>query len=279
MQRHHGEEPNMITPLTLLIAATGIAYSITTGVYNVSGTPSESIASVYQKAFDDFFILLNIGISCVAWILFLSTAGTVTPLVASLLIMAEAIFVIKELINIAIFCWYGAPKINPHARPVIHHQTPLVIAFDGHRNKTWVNLISALWLTALVAAWCLMPEIIAVGALSLVGMALVHWQRSNAMDDIETTLKITLQRPMDERGAWWDDGHDSQMGLPVQINLMASNDAQSNIDLNNNWHQINEPDARFASQAGIFSKKSGQRITEGNVLDDKTRSQYLHRIS
>ena len=259
----------MITPLTILIAATGIAYSVTTGVYNVSDSPSESIASVYQNAFDDFFILLNVGISIIAWILFLSTAGTVTPLVASLFILAETIFIIKELISIAMFCWYGAPTINPHASPEIRsHQTQLVIEIEAHKNKAWVNLIAALWLTGIVAAWCLMPEIIVVGALSLVGIGLVHWQRSNAVDEIETTLKMASKRPMDEVIPWWDDGHDSQMGLPVQINLMASNDAQSNIDLSNNWHQRNEPDAGFASQTGLFNRKSDHRATGSKAHSD-----------
>ena len=151
----------MTTSITIFISIAGIAYSITMCVYGVSDYHAKSIASVYQQAFDDFFLLINTGVSIVAWLLFLSTAGTTTPLVAAFFVLAEAVFIMKELINIALFYWYERPAINLFAsQESQRYQAQIAIEFNAHEEMIWVNLVSSVLLTAIGSRYCTMVSAI-----------------------------------------------------------------------------------------------------------------------
>ena len=122
---------------SLFIAVSGMIYSIAMGIYSLSNPHATSLASAYQLAFNDFFVLLNTGISVAAWVLFLSSAGMTTPLVATLFILSELVFVIKEIINLSLFHWYAIPTVSLHAsRELQRNQTRMLIAIEAHNHKS-----------------------------------------------------------------------------------------------------------------------------------------------
>ena len=247
----------MTTPLILIISIGGIAYSIIIGIYSVSNHHAESIDSIYQHAFDDFFVVLNTGISVIAWLLFLSTAGTTTPLVAALFILAEAVFVIKESINIALFYWYGAPTVNPHENPATRHRQMLnAIEFKAFEEMAWVNLMAAVWLTGIIAGWCLVPESLVVGALSLIAMGIVYWVRHDASENIKVAMTTALQTTIDEWVPWWEGVHEHRMESPGHVDFMASNDAENDTERNPDWHYRHAPVSGSVNQTGLFSRRN-----------------------
>lgn len=264
----------MTTSLTLVISIGGIFYSIIVGIYSVSNQHAESIDSIYQHAFDDLFVVLNTGISVIAWLLFLSTAGTTTPLVATLFILAEAVFVIKESINIALFYWYGSPMVNPHVNPTTrHHQMLNAIEFKAIEEMAWVNLVAAVGLTSLIAGWCLAPESLVVGALSLIAMGTVYWVRNDAIQQIKVTMKTTLQKTVDEEIPWWIGVHEPRMKSSVQVDLKASNVGLRGMDPCEDWHHRDAPVSRVASQAGLFNRKLDyNRAGNDSCVSDNQRN-------
>ncbi len=251
----------MTPELTLFISVAGIVYSVTAAVYSVSGAEIKSMDSVYRQAFDDFFVLLNAGISIVAWLLFLSTAGTTTPLVAGLFILAEAVFILKELINLALFFWYETPSINRDTRPDIQrHQARLAIEVEAHEKRAWVGLVSAIGLTGIIAGWCMVPESLIVGGLSLIAMGLIYWERHDAIERIEAEMAAALHAVVDEITPWWMNGNEST----VQVDLMASNEGLGDMDRCEDWHHRDTPVSGRASQEGLFSRKSDYRRAEND---------------
>lgn len=259
---------------TFLISISGIVYSVTVAIYSISDTQIKSIDAVYQHAFDDFFVILNAWISIIAWLLFLSSAGTTTPLVAVLFILAEAVFVLKEGINLALFCCYEARSINRDASADIQrHQARLAIEVEAQEKKAWVNLVSALWLTVIVAGWCMVPESLVVGALSLIAMGLVYWERHDAIERIETEKATILQPIVDELTSWWMDGNELSMKSRVCIGLVASNDGSRDRDRWADWHHRDAPVTGCSSQAGLFSRKSDYNRTGNDVcVSDNQRN-------
>lgn len=245
----------MTTSFTILISVAGVAYSITMCVYGVSDYHAKSIASVYQQAFDDFFLLINAGISIVAWLMFLSTAGTTTPLVAALFVLAEAVFIMKELINIALFYWYERPEINLFAsKESQRYQTQMAIEFNAHEEMIWVNLVSAVLLTGIIAGWCLMPDSLVVGMLSLIAMGIVYWEKYNAIQRIETAMETALQTTVGELIPWWMDGNEQRVEPVEQIDPMQTNDGEIPAYQNEDRYPIHASATGSASRTGLFSR-------------------------
>ncbi len=244
----------MTTSFTIFISIAGIAYSITICIYGLSDHHVKSIPSVYQQAFDDFFTILNTSVSIVAWLIFMSTAGTTTPLVAALFVLAEAVFVIKELINLALFYWYEIPEVNPYANAEIQrHQVLLNIALDAYQNTTKVNLISALFLTAIVAGWCLMPESLLVGAVLSVAMGIVYWEKYNAIQNINVAMEAALQTTIGEQIPWWMDGKENQAEPTEQSNWMLSNNEKIPVSQKEEHYQMHASFIGSAGRTGFFS--------------------------
>ena len=252
--------------LTLFISVAGIVYSVTVAVYSVSGAEIKSMDSVYRQAFDDLFVLLNAGISIIAWLLFLSTAGATTPWVATLFILAEAVFVIKELINLALFCWYEMPSINRDANPDMQrHQARLAIEIEAHEKKTWVNLVSAIVLTGIISGWCMVPDSFVVGALSLIAMGVVYWERNDVIEQVEADMTKALQTIVDELAPWWIDGNESRMESTTQVDVLALNEGLPYIDRYEDWHHRDAP-VSGGGQTGFFSRKSSHSRAKTDVL-------------
>ena len=263
-----------MTPLlTLFIAVSGITYSIIMGIYSRSTAHATSLASAYQLAFHDFFVWLNTGLSVIAWILFLSTMGATTPLVAALFILSELVFVIKESINLSLCHWYNMPTVDLNAsRDIQRNQTRLVIEIEAHKDKSWVNLMSALWLTSIIAGWCFMPENLIVGAVSLIALGIVHWKQQYDVGQIETDVARKLQDIADQSTPWWVDDMAPQMESTVQNDLIAANDA-GNTDRSRDWHHEEAPVLGIASQLGLFSRKSsGSRVARDACVVDHSAS-------
>ena len=265
-----------MTPLfTLLIAGLGMTYSIVMGIYSLSNRRATSLSSVYQLAFNDFFVLLNTGISVIAWIFFLSTAGVTTPLVATLFILSELVFVIKEIISMSLLHWYDMPTVHLDAsRDIQRNQTRVVIEIDAHNNKSWVNLTSALWLTVIITGWCLMPEDLIVGAVSLIALGIVHLKKHNDVGHIEADMETKLKDIAEKSTPWWVDDMAPRMESTVQRDLIAANDIQSDTDRSRDWHQEEMPALGSASQSGIFSRKARDRRTANDafMVDSSARS-------
>lgn len=104
----------MTAPVSLssIIAVAGIGYSLAIGVYSLSGCYSEEDASLSRQLFDVIFVVINTIITIIAWLLFISTSGTTTPLVAALFILADAVFVVKELVTLAGIYFGEKPKAS-----------------------------------------------------------------------------------------------------------------------------------------------------------------------
>lgn len=267
-----------MTPLfTLVIAVSGMTYSIVMGIYSLSNPHATSLASAYQLAFNDFFVWLNTGISVAAWVLFLSSAGMTTPLVATLFILSELVFVIKEIINLSLFHWYDMPTIPLHAsREIQRNQTRLAIEIEAHNHKAWVNLMSALWLTGIIAGWCLMPESLVVGAVSLIALGIVHWKKQHHVGQIEADMATKLQAIAEESTPWWVGDMAPRMESTAQSDLIAANDIPSDTDRLSDWHHEEMPSLGLASQSGIFSRKSRDSRTEKNERVVEFFSQRIH---
>lgn len=224
------------------------------GIHNLSDTHVTSLASAYQKAFHDCFVLLNMALSIGAWLLFLSTMGTTTPLVATLFILSEVVFVIKESINLSLFHWYDMPTVDLNANSGIQrNQTRLVLEIETHKDRSWMNLMSALWLTGIIAGWCIMPNNLIVGVVSLLALGIVHWKQYNDLDQIETDMARKLQDTADNSIPWWVDDRALRIESVVQNDVIVENGA-SPIDRFRDWHHEETPSLGLVSQSGMFSR-------------------------
>ena len=247
--------------LTISISVGGIIYSTMVCVYSLSTGPVNSIEAVYKNAFDDAFVILNAVLSISGWLLFLATAGSTTPLVAGLFVMAEAVFVMKELINMALFYGYDAAAINPQdSAEMISQQLRAIKALEVHKNTMWVKLVAAICLTLIIAAWCLVPEGLVVGALSLLAIGLVYLIEHIALERIKDAMVVPL-KPMIDAGTdidtpWWEDSF--ELKTTPRRELKASNDDSYDMDQGKEWYHESTPAVGLASKTGLFNRKSTQ---------------------
>lgn len=256
---------------TFIISIAGIAYSVTVAICNFSDPKIKSTNDVYQYAFDDLFVLLNAALSIIAWLLFLSTAGTTTPLVAALFIAAEAVFIFKEIITFALFNHYQVPLINRDVRfDISSPNARFLIEVDAHQKRAWVNLLSSILLTLITAGWCTVPESIIVGAFSLFAMGLVYWKKQDVTTQIERQMEHAVQ-VINKATPWWASAPDIRNETTVQPDVMASNDALDNRGDREDWPYRNAPVSGKIRQMRLFDRK-----VDINVGQDAFVSNHQH---
>ncbi len=162
-----------VVSVAFMASCGGLMYSVAAAIYTaytVYESPERS-SSMYQDFVDNLFIFAKKMLTISAYSVMLIAAVT-TPAVLILFVVADAILVMKEIATLAYIYLYENPGINPKSSMAEQHtQARELTDYEKRKYAAWVNIVSAILMTGIVAAWCFAPGgiFLIVGALLAIG--------------------------------------------------------------------------------------------------------------
>lgn len=174
----------------------GLIYTSITALYSLYKNQFDHRKPLLNRFRDNFFLLANTTLNMVAYGLWIVAATAMTPVIGGLFVAASAVDVVKE-----IFCltqeylqYKNRPPI-PESDPLTIHQTHArhVFGYAKHRNALIINLVSAVFLVGIMAAWCFVPGGIFVTIAAVAAIAIVYTAKTLILKANEKIMRERLQ--------------------------------------------------------------------------------------
>lgn len=184
--------------LQLSIAASLGFYKIYQNIYNKS-------VPFFDKIRDNFFIMASVALKVSAYSLVLAAACAGTPIVSILTVVAQGVSIVEEgfkLLQLNIQGKKAPERTGDENLEVKQEQTRLDSNYEKHKRSLWINLATALLMTAIVAVWCFVPggAFVAMGAAAMMGVTYYaqfkanHYNEKITRDDLKTKFD-EIERP------------------------------------------------------------------------------------
>lgn len=185
-------------PIASAVYTTGVfIYSLIESVRN------KNKESFLHRVQNNFFKLASTALKMVAYSLVIAFAAlSGSPLISTLLVIATAIDIVKELagfIHLKRELKKENAESNDHPT-LIEQQTHARHENDyiKRRNSLVINVIAAVLITAVVAAWCFVPGGLVVVAAAIVGIVLINVCKKLAHKYSDSVLKKSLNSTFEQ---------------------------------------------------------------------------------
>jgi hypothetical protein len=182
-------------PILGLIFNTGVA------AYSLYKNQFDKKRPLFNRIRDNFFVLAGCVINFVAYGIWIATGSAMTPLIAGLFVAVSVLDVIKE-----VFC-LAQEFIQYKKKQLVFDEEPLLInrtcarhdySFIKHRNAVIINLVAAIALVGIMAAWCFMPGGIFVAIAATVAIVGVYAVKFVLLKKNEEIIRELLQTKLRE---------------------------------------------------------------------------------
>lgn len=174
----------------------GLMYTVAGAALNFYQRQVDARQNLFHRIRDNFFLLSNTAINVTAYGFWIAAAAPMTPLVATLFVLASAVDVVKEIAGLAqeYFRFYNRPNTqNASEKTIAQENARSTFGFNKHRNAFLINLAASIFLVGIMAAWCFIPGglIITIGA--VLAIAMVHLIKQQALKLNESSIRNELQ--------------------------------------------------------------------------------------
>ena len=159
---------------TLFLPVVQLSIAASLGFYKIYQNISNKSIPFFDKIRDNFFIMASVALKISAYSLVLAAACTSTPIVSILTVVAQGVSILEEsfkLLQLKIQGKKAPERTGKETLEVKQAQTRLDSNYEKHKRSLWINLATALMMTAIVAAWCFVPGgiFVAMGAATMMG--------------------------------------------------------------------------------------------------------------
>ncbi|HHF7346442.1 TPA: hypothetical protein ACPSKB_003237 [Legionella feeleii] len=196
-----------------LASATGIpilgaVYTGFAAVYAMYQNHFDKKRSLFNRIRDNAFLFTNTAINIAAYAIWIASATVMSPIVASLFVAASAVDVFKEMFAAAqnYLEYRNSPPIVGNDLQAEQELLRRESNYIKHRNAAIVNLVAAVVLVGIMAAWCFVPggifvtlaAVAAIVTVYAVKTAILKYNESTMRDRLQTGLK-TLEETHEEK--------------------------------------------------------------------------------
>ena len=150
-------------------------------------------------------------------------AAVTTPAVSILFVVADALMVMKEIATLAYMYLYENPRINPESSLAEQHiQARELTDFEKRKYAAWVNFVSAIVMTGLIAAWCFAPGGIFLVAGAILAMGGVYFATNYLIKQNEKKMDEVLKERFVEIEQGNRPSIDTSCNAKMQVALTSS---------------------------------------------------------
>ncbi len=273
--------------ITLFVPVVGMIYTLGIAAYSIYASYRNKVISWEDRFRENFFNLTSALVNVAAYSLVIAAAATaaLNPIAAALFIIASAVLVIKEVVHLV-------QLNNKPDRKVCDElfETELELQQENARsanqrakqqNAVIIELVAAVVMVGIVAAWCLVPGGFLVTALALAAISLVAAAKYFASSSNESIMAAKLKEDYKalEDAAEEQETHQAQAEISQrQVLGNLSGQVESNISLLAPLNQARPPSpppGGFASQGGMFAE-SARRVTLDDLEEGEEERPTIH---
>ncbi len=252
--------------VTLFVPVVGIVFTVGIAAYSFYQNSIDNTKSLYQRFHDNFFLLASTALNIAAYSVLITAATAMSPLAATLFVVAAGVDVIKEVSNL-IKISVENKKLGPITdKDTLEQQQEKTRAANAQvktRNAVVIELSSAALMVGIVAMWSFAPAGIAVSIAAVVAIGLVYLAKKLASSYNEKTMKTHLKDDF----STLENDYEKKNGLQLGNHLKA----EASLDLDSG-QKIN---AQLKDGLGREHEEDKKEHVQGQV---ETRNDAEHAI-
>ncbi|WP_419420379.1 hypothetical protein ACNVED_03500 [Legionella sp. D16C41] len=153
--------------------------------------------TLIKRLEDNGFVLAGFVVNLTAYILWIIAASPMTPLVASLFVLASLLNVAKEIISLSHFAikykYYREPIPTEANVDLYRSYVRNEYSYLKQRNAVFINLMAAILLVGIMASWSFVPSGIIVTICAFTALAIVALVRKYSLNKNEKVIGKQLQ--------------------------------------------------------------------------------------
>ncbi|WP_131780988.1 hypothetical protein [Legionella gresilensis] len=172
-----------------------ISHVFSTGYY-LYNNHTDTKRTVLKRLHDNGFVVASFLVNFVAYVLWIIAASPMTPLIGGLFILASVLNVAKELISLGHYAIkYIAREALPTTLDLNLYRSHIrnEYSYFNRRNSTFINLIAAILIVGIMAAWSFLPSGIILSVGTFVAIGIVALVKKLILDKSEKIIRERLQ--------------------------------------------------------------------------------------
>ncbi|WP_019215761.1 hypothetical protein [Legionella tunisiensis] len=177
----------------------GVVYTGAAALYAMYQNHFDKKRSLFNRIRDNAFLFTNTAINIAAYAIWIASATVMSPVVASLFVAASAVDMFKEMFAAAqnYLEYKNSPPIVGNDLQAEQELLRRESSYIKHRNAAIVNLVAAVILVGIMAAWCFVPggifvtlaAVAAIVTIYAVKTVILKYNESSMRDSLQTGLK------------------------------------------------------------------------------------------
>ncbi|MDP1602256.1 MAG: hypothetical protein Q8M03_03240 [Legionella sp.] len=208
-------------PIVGLFFNTGVA------IYNLYKNQLDKKRPLFNRIRDNFFVVAGQVLNCVGYGIWIITGSAMTPLIAGLFVAVSGLDVIKEVFGLV------QEFIQHKRKNLLFDEEPLNInrtyarydySFKKYRNAIIINLVAAVALVGIMAAWCFMPGGIFVAIAATVAIVGVYAVKILLLKKNDEIIRERLQTELRRIDRVYQVSQSAEMGETPASGISLENE-------------------------------------------------------
>ncbi|MGQ3888162.1 hypothetical protein ACQUW5_03895 [Legionella sp. CNM-1927-20] len=181
---------------TFSLPLLGLISNVFSTGYYLYNNHTDTKRSVLKRLHDNGFVFAGFTVNFIAYVLWIIAASPMTPLIGGLFILASVLNVAKELISLG---HYALKYISREALPITtdfnlyRSHIRNEYSYFNQRNSTFINLVAAILIVGIMAAWSFLPSGIILSIGTFVAIGIVALVKKIILDRSEKVIRERLQ--------------------------------------------------------------------------------------
>ena len=196
-----------IMTATFFFPVIGILFTLGVGLYSfIQGLLTPEIP-LWRRFTNNFFLLAQTALNVAAYGSLIAATAAMTPIAASLFILAAAVSFIKEMTGLVeIFSQYMRLKSLPDTDellPEVQKKIRLNYQFQTQKNQFLIELSASVVVAGTIALWCLLPTSLLISVVAIVAIGTVMLATKQMADWNKAYMRVQLAEQFSSAEEKW----------------------------------------------------------------------------
>ncbi|MBA2709740.1 MAG: hypothetical protein H0U57_04000 [Tatlockia sp.] len=177
----------------------GLVYNLGLYMYYFFDYYKDRKKTNFNRFRDYTFLTLSSAATVAAYIVLITTAATMSPVIAGLYVTSAAIDFLREVFCLAqeFFQYVYSPPINENDYLSVHRDyARRVFGFEKRRNALAISFVAGLVVVGITALWCFLPGGMAATIFALSAIGIVYLLKIVLVKRNEQVLREHLQEQL-----------------------------------------------------------------------------------
>ncbi|STX50677.1 Uncharacterised protein [Legionella busanensis] len=181
---------------TFSLPLLGLISKVFSTGYYLYNNHTDTKRTLLKRLHDNGFVVASFIVNFVAYVLWIIAASPMTPLIGGLFILASVLNVAKELFSLGHYAIkYIARDALPTTLDLNLYRSHIrnEYSYFNRRNSAFINLVAAILIVGIMAAWSFLPSGIILSVGTFVAIGIISLVKKLILDRSEKIIRDRLQ--------------------------------------------------------------------------------------